>query len=89
MTKFRIINSLSKVITHIKGLSDNTVEPQIKDTIEITFEQRTRFNVPNGDFPIVLIYSSFDKRQPVNKGRKQWVPNVSVIRRFHWDSQFS
>ena len=37
-----------------------TVEPPIKDTlikdtIEITSEQRTRFNVPNGDFPIVLI----------------------------------
>ena len=31
-----------------------TVEPQIKDTIEITSEHRTRFNVPNGDFPIVL-----------------------------------
>ncbi len=28
-----------------------TVEPQIKDTIEITSEQRTSFNVPNGDFP--------------------------------------
>ena len=24
---------------------------------EITSEQRTRFNVPNGDFAIVLIYS--------------------------------
>ncbi len=31
-----------------------TVEPPIKDTIEITSEQRTRFNLPNGDFPIVL-----------------------------------
>ncbi len=35
----------------------STVEPPIKDTpikdtIEITSEQRTRFNVPNGDFPI-------------------------------------
>ncbi len=29
----------------------------IKDTIEITSEQRTRFNVSNGDFPTVLIYS--------------------------------
>ena len=27
----------------------------IKDTIEITSKKRTRFNVPNGDFPIVLI----------------------------------
>ncbi len=40
----------------------DTVEPPIKDTaikdtIEITSEQRTRFNVPNGYFPIVLIYS--------------------------------
>ncbi len=34
-----------------------TVEPPIKDTdtIEITSEQRTSFNVPNGDFPRVLI----------------------------------
>ena len=32
-----------------------TVEPQIKDTIEITSEQRTRFNVPNGDFPIDIL----------------------------------
>ncbi len=31
-----------------------TVEPPIEDTIEITSEQRTRLNVPNGDFPIVL-----------------------------------
>ncbi len=45
----------------------STVEPPIKDTpikdtpikdtIEITSEQRTRFNVPNGNFPIVLIHS--------------------------------
>ncbi len=39
------------------------VEPPIKDTpikntMEITSEQRTRFNVPNGDFPIVLIIYS-------------------------------
>ncbi len=27
-----------------------TVEPLIKDIIEITSEQRTSFNVPNGDF---------------------------------------
>ncbi len=35
---------------------NNTVEPLIKDTPikEITSEQRTKFNVPNGDFPIVL-----------------------------------
>ncbi len=43
-----------------------TVEPPIKDTIEITSEQRTRFNVPNGDFPIVL---TSDKGQPLNKGQ--------------------
>ncbi len=35
-----------------------TVETPIKDTIEIISEQRTRFNVPNGDFPIVLILYS-------------------------------
>ena len=57
-----------------------TVEPLIKDTIEITPEQRTRFNVPNGDFPIVLILFLTS----INQQRtKQWVPNVSVIRRFH------
>ncbi len=60
-----------------------TVEPPIKDTlikdtIEITSEQRTRFNVPNGDFPIKDNLSTKDKMT-----RKQWVPNVSVIRRFN------
>ncbi len=45
----------------------STVEPPIKDTpikdtpikdtIEITSEHRTRFNVPNGNFLIVLIHS--------------------------------
>ncbi len=48
----------------------STVEPPIKDTIEITSEQRTRFNVPNGDFPIVLIiFLTSDKGQPLNKGQ--------------------
>ncbi len=44
-----------------------TVEPPIKDTIEITSEQRTRFNVPNGEFPNTLLTS--DKGQPLNKGQ--------------------
>ncbi len=44
-----------------------TVEPPIKDTpirdtIEITSEQRTRFYVQNGDFPIVIIYSFLNLR---------------------------
>ncbi len=38
----------------------------IKDTIDITSEQRTRFNVPNGDFPILL---TSDKGQPLNIGQ--------------------
>ncbi len=61
-----------------------TVEPPLKDTIEITSEQRTSFN---GDFPIVLIYSYppiKDNLSTKDKmARKQWVPNVSVIQRFH------
>ncbi len=49
----------------------STVEPPIKDTIEIT---RTRFNVPNGDLPIVLIiiFLTSDKGQPLialNRGQ--------------------
>ncbi len=51
--------------------TDGTVEPLIKDTpirgtIEITSEQRTSFNVSNGNFPIVLIHY---KGQPHNKGQ--------------------
>ncbi len=44
------------------------VEPQIKDTIEITSEQSTRLiNVPNGGFPNIFLTS--DKGQPLNKGQ--------------------
>ncbi len=65
-----------------------TVESPIKDTIEITSIQRTMFNVPNGDFPIVLIllFLTLIKDYLSTKDKmaiKQWVPNVSVIRRFH------
>ncbi len=49
-----------------------TVEPPIKDTpikdkIEITSEQRTRFIVPNGDFPNNIFLTS-DKGQPLDEG---------------------
>ena len=42
-------------------LQEATVESlirtlRIRDTIEIASEQRTSLNVPNGDFPIVLIH---------------------------------
>ncbi len=49
----------------------STVEPPIKDTIEITSEQRTRFNVPNGDFNSYSsnIILTSDKGQPLNKGQ--------------------
>ncbi len=55
------------------------MEPPIKDTpikntIEITSEQRTRFNVPNGDFPIVLIIIIFLTSQPL-KQRTKWPEN--------------
>ncbi len=59
-----------------------TVEPPIKDTpnkghnniIEITSKQSTRFqstrfNVPNGDFPIDIIFLTSDNGQPLNKGQ--------------------
>ncbi len=54
------------------NIDSYTVEPPIKDTpikdtIEITSEQRTRFNVPNGDFPNIFLTS--DKGQPLNKGQ--------------------
>ncbi len=65
-----------------------TVEPPIKDTIEITSEQRTRFNVPDGDFPIVLIIifltSNIIKDNLSTKDKVTWVPNVSIIRRFQF-----
>ncbi len=54
---------------------------RISDTIEITSEQRTSFNVPNGDFPIVPIKDNLSTKDKM--AGKQWVPNVSVIRRFH------
>ncbi len=57
---------LTLIILWVNSSLGCTVEPPIKDTIEITSEQRTRFNVPNGDFPIFL---TSDKGQPLNKGQ--------------------
>ncbi len=45
----------------------DTLDP-IKDTIEITSKQRTRFNVLNGDFPNNIFLTS-DKGQPLNEGQ--------------------
>ncbi len=50
-------------MSEVDSMHKPTVEPPIKDTpikdtIEITSEQRTRFIVPNGDFPNNIFLTS-------------------------------
>ncbi len=47
------------------------------DTIEITSEQWTGFNVPNGDFPNTLLTS--DNGQSLNNDNNLWAENNGCL----------